>query len=341
MPRCLGTSGSVRAMRTGLAGEGGALDVHLLSVDDQSSPSRTAPRAEGGEVGSGARLAEQLAPDLLAGPQRAQKSPLLLLPCHTGGWSGAAIRGRCRCAGVGVGENAAAGQFGVLTAWRERGAANPPRPLRVVHPGRSGVEPGGRKSKAFGGSRWMRGQQFPSPRRRSSAASVMRAAPFSSCSGATSTRPVVLPSATRCAASAARRRVPARSPAAGGAPMRPARWALFVAVLDPSRVRRCCTGPGGGRGDRVVLHQGVVQPGAGDRYRSRSRRRRSGPRRRRPGWTGCRPGRPPGRRSATGAPAAGGFLDGGDDVPRRAGRRPRRSPARGRRPPSRGRRRHR
>ena len=52
---------------------------HLLSVDGPLVAVAHALRRQPGEVGAGAGLAEQLAPDLLAGEQRTQVALLLLL----------------------------------------------------------------------------------------------------------------------------------------------------------------------------------------------------------------------------------------------------------------------
>ena len=77
-PLCFGASGSVRASsrpKRALC----AIDVQIFEpFTIHSSPSRTALGREPGDVGSRAGFAEQLAPDLLGGEDRAQE-PLLLL----------------------------------------------------------------------------------------------------------------------------------------------------------------------------------------------------------------------------------------------------------------------
>ena len=79
MPSCLGASGSVRAMRMPNL-ENWASDVQIFwPLTTHSSPSRTARVTRTARSEPGAGLAEQLAPDLLAGQQREQVAVLLLL----------------------------------------------------------------------------------------------------------------------------------------------------------------------------------------------------------------------------------------------------------------------
>ena len=76
--RVLGHLGSVRASRIAQSALC-ALDVHTfcpLTTHVVAVPDRAGAHA--GQVRSGAGLGEELAPDLLAGPQRAQESLLLL-----------------------------------------------------------------------------------------------------------------------------------------------------------------------------------------------------------------------------------------------------------------------
>ena len=64
MPWCLGTSGSVRAMSMPRSATWPP-EVHTFCpLTIHSSPSSIGLGAEAGEVGAGARLAEQLAPGL-------------------------------------------------------------------------------------------------------------------------------------------------------------------------------------------------------------------------------------------------------------------------------------
>ena len=51
---------------------------HLLAADPPAGPVPHRPGRQAGQVGAGAGLAEQLAPHLLAGPQRPQPALLLL-----------------------------------------------------------------------------------------------------------------------------------------------------------------------------------------------------------------------------------------------------------------------
>ena len=59
------------------AGQVGQRGPHLLAVDDPLVAVLDGSGRQAGHVGAGARLAEQLAPDLLAGEQRAQVAALL------------------------------------------------------------------------------------------------------------------------------------------------------------------------------------------------------------------------------------------------------------------------
>ena len=73
MPRCLGTSQSVRA-RSSPKSAWCALVLHsFCPLTIHSSPSRARARREPGEVGSVPGFAEQLAPRVLAGHRRAQE----------------------------------------------------------------------------------------------------------------------------------------------------------------------------------------------------------------------------------------------------------------------------
>ena len=76
MPLCLGTSGSVRATSDAAVGDVGERGPHLLAVDDPLVAVAHGAGRQAGEVGAGAGLAEQLAPDLLAGEQRPQAAAL-------------------------------------------------------------------------------------------------------------------------------------------------------------------------------------------------------------------------------------------------------------------------
>ena len=77
MPRCLGASGSVRASRMPQSAVVGLGRPHLLAVDHPLVAVAHGPGGEAGEVGAGAGLAEQLAPDLVAAEHRVEEALLL------------------------------------------------------------------------------------------------------------------------------------------------------------------------------------------------------------------------------------------------------------------------
>ena len=79
MPWCLGWSGSVRAIRMPSCEPLGAGRPDLLAVHDPLAAVAHGARAEAGQVAAGVGLAEQLAPDLLAGEQGEEVALLLLL----------------------------------------------------------------------------------------------------------------------------------------------------------------------------------------------------------------------------------------------------------------------
>ena len=79
MPLCLGTSGSVRAIRMPYLAWWAPLDQIFEPLITYSSPSRSARVREAGEVGPGVGFAEQLAPELLAAEDRRQEALLLLV----------------------------------------------------------------------------------------------------------------------------------------------------------------------------------------------------------------------------------------------------------------------
>ena len=70
----------------------------LLAVEDPLVAVALGPGRQAGHVGSGAGLGEQLAPDLLAGEQRAQVALLLALRIPWSGWSAPPCRSRWGCA---------------------------------------------------------------------------------------------------------------------------------------------------------------------------------------------------------------------------------------------------
>ena len=129
MPWCLGASGSVRAMRMPNCACAGARRPDLLPVDHPLVAVAHGPGAEVGQVAAGARLAEQLAPDLLAGQQRQQVALLLLL--GAGVQDRRARPSRCRSGSAG-GCTSARAQLVVDDQLVDRVGVEPPglRPVR-------------------------------------------------------------------------------------------------------------------------------------------------------------------------------------------------------------------
>ena len=82
-PLCFGASGSVRASSKPEASPCAPSTSRSSSRSTtHSSPSRVGAGRQAGDVGAGARLAEQLAPDLLGGEDRAEEPLLLLVGCR-------------------------------------------------------------------------------------------------------------------------------------------------------------------------------------------------------------------------------------------------------------------
>ncbi len=79
MPWCLGSSGLVRASSRPREARWATVVQTFWPFTTHSSPSRSARVARPATSEPGAGLAEQLAPDLLAGEQRAQVALLLLV----------------------------------------------------------------------------------------------------------------------------------------------------------------------------------------------------------------------------------------------------------------------
>ncbi len=172
MPRCLGTSGSVRAMRMAQRATW-ALEVHTFCPLTTQLFLPDGARTERGQVGPGAGLAEELAPDLLADPQRPEEVPLSASAEAEDGRRGHA-EADADAPRVVVGRR----RRPPVRRHRRpggRGAPSPPRPS-VVHPGESGVEAGLEEVEAVRGRGRVRRQKGPLffVRVRSSAASVMR-----------------------------------------------------------------------------------------------------------------------------------------------------------------------
>jgi len=135
---------------------------HLLAVDDPVVAVAHGAGAERGQVRSGARLAEQLAPDLLARPQRAQEALLLLL----GAVGQDRGRGHAEADAVAFGvvaRRARRGELGVHDRLQGAGRAEPAQARRVVHPGQPGVEPGPQERQPFHTGRIVVGKEASDP----------------------------------------------------------------------------------------------------------------------------------------------------------------------------------
>lgn len=174
MPSCLGRSGSVRAMRMAHRARW-ALDVHTfcpLTIQSPEPSSRTARVASAARSEPAAGLAEQLAPHLLADPQRPQEA-LLLFP---GAEAQDGRRGHAEAdtdpARVVVG-GASGDEFGVHDGLERARRVESAEPRRVVHPGESGVEAGLEERGAVGATHGWSASNFLVSER-SSAASVIR-----------------------------------------------------------------------------------------------------------------------------------------------------------------------
>ncbi len=100
-PWCFGTIGIGTGDQDGPPRLVGHRRPHLLAVDDPVTVAGARvlayrPGRQAGEVGAGARLAEELAPDLLAGPQRTQPALALLVGAVAQDRSAPPCRARCR-----------------------------------------------------------------------------------------------------------------------------------------------------------------------------------------------------------------------------------------------------
>jgi hypothetical protein len=131
---------------------------HLLAGDDPvvAVPHRAGAQAR--QVGAGTGLAEQLAPDLFAGPQRAQEAGLLVLGAV------AEDRGRGHAEADAdparfVVRRPGGRQFGVHDPLQRAGCAQAAEALRVVHPRQARVEPGPQEVQAVRRRRIVRGEQ--------------------------------------------------------------------------------------------------------------------------------------------------------------------------------------
>src|SRR5690606_3534475 len=133
---------------------------HLLPVDDPLVTVPDRPRGQGGEVGSGAGLAEQLAPDLLASPQGTQEStPLFVVaePQDRGS-------GHPQADGVlprTVVRRASLGEFGFDDGLQLPGRAHAAEPGGEVHPREPGVEPRPKEFQPIHPLLIVLGEEFP------------------------------------------------------------------------------------------------------------------------------------------------------------------------------------
>ena len=111
---------------------------HLLPVDDPLVAVADAAGGESGEVGTGARFGEQLAPDLLAGEQRAQVALLLLGVPHVIS-VGATMPCPIGLRHMAFGAPAAARRSSIVR-WCFGLSPSPPSPGGEVHPRQAAVE---------------------------------------------------------------------------------------------------------------------------------------------------------------------------------------------------------
>jgi hypothetical protein len=127
---------------------------HLLPGHSPAVAVLDRPRAERGQVRAGARLTEQLAPHLLAGPERAQVALALLV--------GAAAQDRGRGHAQPdtnpfrlVRRGAGRGELGVDDLLQRSGRLLTAQPDREVHPGQPGVVPGPEEVQPGHRFRWV------------------------------------------------------------------------------------------------------------------------------------------------------------------------------------------
>jgi hypothetical protein len=130
------------------AGVVGAGRPHLLAVHDPVVAVPDRPGAQPRQVGARAGFGEQLAPDLLAGPQRPQEALLLLLGAVAQDGRGGHAEADADAPRVVVGR-AGGGQFGVHDALQRAGRAEAAEALGKVHPGQARVEAGPQEVQGF------------------------------------------------------------------------------------------------------------------------------------------------------------------------------------------------
>ena len=129
MPACLGASGSVRARQMPQSAGLGHRRPHLLPVEHPAAVDAVGPGAEGGQVGAGAGLAEQLAP--AQRPEQRGAHPALLLLRASRGRScvGSAHAPTARCGRA----TPAAASSSSITSCSTGSGATAPRSWPVRH----------------------------------------------------------------------------------------------------------------------------------------------------------------------------------------------------------------
>jgi hypothetical protein len=158
----LGHVGIGAGHQDGEPGEVGAGRPHLLAVDHPLVAVTLGAGAERGEVGAGPRLAEQLAPDLLTGPQRLQEPPLLLLGAERQDGRGRHAQADDVGVRVVVGCARRREQLVHLGLPRLR-QAEPAVALGEVHPGQPGVVAGAEELEPLGGGGVVGGEELLHP----------------------------------------------------------------------------------------------------------------------------------------------------------------------------------
>ena len=164
---CLGWSGSVRATSIPQRDRWASGGPHLLAVDDPLVAVADGPGAEAGDVAAGARLAEHLAPHLLAGEERAEVALLLGRRSRGRTTVGAPMPWPMGLRASGLGAPVPASDRGdhplELGAEAEAAVA-----LVEVDPGQPGVELGAEERDRIGARRRVVGDQLlgrlPDPR---------------------------------------------------------------------------------------------------------------------------------------------------------------------------------
>jgi hypothetical protein len=136
------------------------MDVHTFCpVTDQASPGPSVRTGQAGQVRAGARLAEQLTPDLLAGPQRPQPAGLLLVRAEREDGRGGHAEPDTDPLRLVV-RRTGRGELGLDHRLQRPGQALPAQAGRVVHSGQARVEPGPEELQPRHAGRVMAGQEL-------------------------------------------------------------------------------------------------------------------------------------------------------------------------------------